>query len=64
MKLSTKIYKNRQSPYKQIAEKYGVTYNYVAMVANGFRKPTKKKGLDVLKALKEMANNQMNIIHV
>ena len=55
MKLSTQIMKNRKTPDQLIAEKIGVSPNYVMMVANGHRNPTKKKGLEVLKALQELA---------
>lgn len=55
MSLAIKIQEKRKTPYQQIAEKHGVSYIYVAHIAEGYRKPTKKKGLEVLKALQELA---------
>lgn len=55
MKLSEQIRKKYENPFKRIAEKTGVSIIYVRMVANGDRVPTKKKGLEVLKALQELA---------
>ena len=55
MKLSEQIKKKHKTPYQQIAEEMGVSSTYVMMVANGHRLPTKKKGLEVLKALQELA---------
>lgn len=55
MKLSEQLRKKYKSPFQLVAEKTGVSIIYVRMVANGDRKPTKKKGLEVLKALQELA---------
>ena len=55
MSLARQIQEKRKTPYREIAEKYGVSYIYVAHIAEGHRKPTKKKGLEVLKALQELA---------
>ena len=58
MSLAIQIQERRKTPYQQIAEKYGVSYVYVTFIASGHRKPIKKKGLEVLKALQEIANSK------
>ena len=60
MKLSQQVLKKKQKTvpiYQQVADKHSTSYNYVAMIANGFRRPTKKKGLAILQELKQIANS-------
>jgi uncharacterized protein YdbL (DUF1318 family) len=54
MKLSVQIRQKHKTPYQTIAEKSGVSVDYVKMIAYGARKPTKKKGLEVLTALQKL----------
>lgn len=59
MRLLQQIRKNmKKEPtvYQRIANKHGVSYGYVAKIAEGYRTPTKKVGLEILNELKKLAN--------
>ncbi len=58
MSLASKIKQKNKTPYQRIAEKHGVTVDYVGMIARSQRKPTKKKGLAIKKDLEELVSNE------
>ncbi len=55
MKLAEKIKQKNKTVYQLIAEKHGVTTQYVGMIARSERIPTKKKGLEIKEELESLA---------
>ena len=47
MRLAEKIKQKNKTVYQLIAEKYGVSVEYVGMIARNERQPNKKKGLAI-----------------
>jgi hypothetical protein len=56
MKLSEKLRKKEKTLYQQVAEKYGVTTDYVGYIARGVRKAVRGKGLAIRLELEALAN--------
>lgn len=56
MKLSEKLKEKRKTIYQEVAEKYGVTTDYVGFIARGKRKAVRGKGLMIRTELETMAN--------
>jgi hypothetical protein len=54
MRLSEKLKEKNKTVYQQVAEKYGVSVDYVGKVARSERLPTKKKGLEIKKELESL----------
>ncbi|MDE5525661.1 XRE family transcriptional regulator [Elizabethkingia meningoseptica] len=55
--LANKIRKTIKTPYQIIGEQKGVSAKYVGIIARGERIPVRGKGLEVLKALKQLTQN-------
>jgi transcriptional regulator with XRE-family HTH domain len=56
MTLAANLTKKNKTVYQQVAEQYGVTARYVGKIARSERTPTKKIGLEVKKALEQLAS--------
>lgn len=57
MSLAEKLKEKRTTPYKEVAEKVGVSVVYVGQIARGYRIPKRNsgKGVEVLRELERMA---------
>ena len=58
MRLAEKLKEKRTTPYKEVAEKFGVTAQYVGKIARGQRVPKRNSGkaMKVLCELEKMCN--------
>jgi transcriptional regulator with XRE-family HTH domain len=58
MRISEKLKEKRTTPYREIAQKCGVTVLYVGQIARGERVPKRKSGkaMKVLEELNKMCN--------
>lgn len=56
MNLAEKLKEKRTTPYKEVAEKLGVSVVYVGQIARGYRTPKRNsgKGVEVLRELERM----------
>lgn len=57
MRLSEKLKEKNKTVYQQVAEKYGVSVDYVGKIARTQRTPTKKKGLEIMQELESLISN-------
>lgn len=58
MNLAAQVKEKNKTVYQQIAEDHGVSVDYVGKIARSQRVPKKKKGLDVMNALKALTEQQ------
>jgi uncharacterized protein YdbL (DUF1318 family) len=56
MNIREKIREINKTVYQKMAEKHGVSIDYVSKIANGKRNATKKKGLAVKQDLENLLN--------
>lgn len=57
MNITQKIREKNKTVYQLIAEKNGVTTDFVGRIARGERNPKRGKGLEVKKELELLINN-------